>query len=98
MASNDEGHGSGDYDNVYLVADKFLREAGDQWLMLLGPPVTSEIETDIETGAETETGAASGSGAVVESKAKRQQLPNKLRPPRLVVTGGDDGIFEPKAP
>ena len=79
-------------------------------MLLLGPPVASGTETDtqtgaetetsaetqtgIETGAETETGAASGSGAVVESKAKRQQLPNKLRPPRLVVTGVDDGIFE----
>ena len=56
MASNDEGQGSGDCDNVYLAAEEFLREADDQQLMLLGPPVTSETETDIETGAETETG------------------------------------------
>ena len=53
MASNDEGHGSGDCDNVCLAADEFLREADDQRLMLLGPPVTSETKTDIETGTET---------------------------------------------
>ena len=57
MASNNEGQGSGDDDNVYLATEEFLREADDQELMLLGPPVTSEIETDIETGAESETGA-----------------------------------------
>ena len=98
MASNDEGQGSSDCDNVYMAAVEFLREADDQELMLLGPPVTSEIETDIETGAETETGAASWSRAGVEPKAKRQGLPNKLRTTRLVVTEVDDGNFEPKAP
>ena len=95
MASNDEGQGSGDCDNVYLAAEEFLREADDQGLMLLGPPVTSEIETDIETGAETETGIETGaqtetgaetSGAGIEPKANRQRLPNKLRTTRLVVT------------
>ena len=76
--------------------------------MLVGPPVTSEIETDIETGAktqtgiktgaETETGTDLGSGAGVEPKAKRQRLPNKLRTTRLVVMEVYDGNFEPKAP
>ena len=71
MASNDEGQGSRDCDNVYLAADEFLREADDQELMLLGPPVTLETETDIETGAQTETGAET-SGAGIEPKTKRQ--------------------------
>ena len=56
----------------------------------------AEIQTGIETGAET--GAASGSGAGVEPKAKRQQVPNKLRTTRLVVTEVDNSNFEPKAP
>ena len=51
LASNNEGHGSGDCDDVYLAADKFLNLANNQRLLLLGPPVTSE--TDIETGTET---------------------------------------------
>ena len=113
MASNDEGQGSGYCDDVYLAADEFLSLADDQPMLLLGPPVASGTETNtqtdaetetcaqtqtgIETGAETETGAASGSGAGVETKAKRQQLPNKLRTTRLVVTEVDDGNFEPKA-
>ena len=49
----------------------------------------------MQTGAETETCAASGSGAGVEPKAKRQQLPNKLGTTRLVVTEVDNGNFEP---
>ena len=58
MASNDEGQGSGDFDDVYRAADEFLNLANDQRLFLLGPPVATETEmTDIETGAETETGA-----------------------------------------
>ena len=92
MASNDEGHGSSDFDDVYRAADEFLSLADNQPMLLLGPPVASGTETDtqtgaetetgaqtqigIETGAETETGAASGSGAGVEPKAKRQQLPS----------------------
>ena len=82
MASNNEGQGSGDCDNVYLAADEFLRLADDQRMLLLGPLVASETEIDIQTGAEieagaetetgTETGAASASGAGVEPKAKRQ--------------------------
>ena len=81
-------------------------------MLLLGPPVASGTETDMQTGAETETGAeiqtgietsaetgaASGSGAGVEPKAKRQRLPNKFGTTRLVLTEVDDGIFEPKAP
>ena len=111
MASNDEGHGSGDCDDVYRAADEFFSLADDQPMLLLGPPVASGTETDtqtrvetetetgaetqtgIETGAETQTGAASGSGAGVEPKAKRQQLPNKLRTTRLVVTEVDGGNF-----
>ena len=113
MASNDEGQGSGDRDNVYLAAEEFLRDADDQELMLVGPPIRSQIETDVETDAETETGAeteagietgaktetgAETSGAGVEPKAKRQRLPDKLKTTRLVVTEVDDGNFEPNAP
>ena len=114
MASSNEGQGSGDCDDVYRAADKFFSLTDDQPMLLLGPPVASGTETDTQTGAktetgaeiqtsmkigaETETGAASGSGAGVEPKAKRQQLPNKLRTTRLVVTEVDDGNFEPKAP
>ena len=58
----------------------------------------AENQTGIETNTEIETGAASGSGAGVEPKAKRQRVPNKLRTARLVVTEVDDGNFEPKAP
>ena len=108
MASNKEGQCSGDCDDVYWAADEFLSLADDQPMLLPGPPVASGIETDtqtgaetqtgIETGAETETGVASGSGAGVEPIAKRQRLPNKLRATRLVVTEVDDDNFEPNAP
>ena len=57
MASNDEGQGSGDCDNAYLAADKFLSLADDQRMLLLGPLVASGTETDMHTGAQTETGA-----------------------------------------
>ena len=93
MASNDEGQGSGDCDDVYRAADEFFSFTDDQQMLLLGPPVASGTETDTQTGAETETGAASGSGAGVEPKAKRQRLPNKLRTTRLVVTEVDDNNF-----
>ena len=81
MASNDEGQGSGDCDDVYRVANKFLNLADDQQLLLLGPPVSSEtgIETGAETGIETETGTETGAetgtetgGAGIEPKPKRQ--------------------------
>ena len=114
MASNDEGQASGDCVDVYRAADEFFSLIDDQPMLLLGPPVASGTETDtqtgagtetgaetqtgIRTGAETETGAASGSGAGVEPKAKRQRLPNKRRTTRLVLTEVDDGSFEPKAP
>ena len=112
MASNDEGQGSGDCDDVYLAADEYFSLTDDQPMLLLGPPVASGNETDTQTGAETETsaeiqtgietgaetGAASGSGAGVEPKAKRQRVPNKLRTTRVVVTEVDDDNFEPTAP
>ena len=120
MASNDEGQGSGDCDDIYRAVDEFFSLIDDQQMLLLGPPVASGTETntqpgaetDTQTGAETktdaeiqtgietgiETGAASGSGAGVESKAKRQRVPNKLGTTRLVVMEVDDGNFEPKAP
>src|SRR4051812_50144597 len=108
MTSNDEGQGSGDCDDAYRAADEFFSLDDDQPMLLLGPPVASGTETDTQTGAETETGAqtqtgietgaASGSGAGIEPKAKRQRLPNKLRSTRLVVTEVDDDNFEPKAP
>ena len=46
MASNDEGQGSGDCDDVYLEADEFLSLAGDQPMLLPGPPVAWETQTD----------------------------------------------------
>ena len=66
-------------------------------MLLLGRPVASGTDTDMQTGDETETGAET-SGASIEPKAKGQRLPNKLRTTRLVVTEVDDGNFEPKAP
>ena len=108
MASNDEGQGSGDCDDAYRAADEFFSLTDDQPMLLLGPPVASGTETDTQTGVETETGtqtqtgietgAASGSGAGVEPKAKRQRVPNKLRTTRVVVTEVDGGNFEPTAP
>ena len=112
MASNDEGHGSGDCDDVYRAADEFFSFTDNQQMLLLGPPVASGTETDTQTGAETETGAqtqtgietgaetgaALGSEAGVEPKAKRQRVPNKLRTTRVVVTEVDDGNFEPNVP
>ena len=76
MASNDEGQGSGDCDNVYRAADEFFSLSNDQQMLLLGPLVAYGTETDTQTGAETktsteiqtsietgaETDAASGSG------------------------------------
>ena len=97
MASNDEGHGSGDCDDVYLAADEFLSLADDQRMLLLGPPIASETETDIETDAETET-CAETSGAGIEPKAKRQRRPNQLMTTRLVVMEMYGGIFGPTAP
>ena len=41
MASNDEGQGSGDCDDVYQAADEFFSLADDQPMLLLGPPVDS---------------------------------------------------------
>ena len=54
MASNDEGQGSGDCDDVYQAADNFFSLADNQPMLLLGP---SGTETDTQTNAETETGA-----------------------------------------
>ena len=75
MASNDEGQGSGDCDDVYLEADEFLSLADDQRMLLLGPPVASGTDTDMQTSDETETGAET-SGAGLEPKAKRPRRPN----------------------
>ena len=95
MASNDEGQGSGDCDDVYCGRRIFYpyRRSTD---VVAGPTVASgtktntqtgaetetgaETQTGIGTGAETETGAASGSGAGVEPKAKRQRLPRGAEP------------------
>ena len=62
MASNDEGQGSGDCNDVYRAADKFFSLAHDQPMLLLGPPVASGTKTDTQTGAETETGAETQTG------------------------------------
>ena len=76
-----------------------MREANDQRMLLLGPPVTSGTDTDMQTGDATDTGADTGaetSGAGLEPKAKRPWRPNQLMTTRLVVTEMDDGNFEPK--
>ena len=62
MASNDEGQGSGDCDDVYRTADGFFSLTNDQPMLLLGPLVASGTETDTQTGAETETGAETQTG------------------------------------
>ena len=43
MASNDEGQGSGDCDDVYRAADKFFSLTDDQQMLLLGPSVASVL-------------------------------------------------------
>ena len=101
MASNNEGQGSGDCDDVYLTAHEYLSLANDQWLLLLGPPVSSEtdIETGAETGVETQIGTETGTetGKAIEPKPNRRcRCPNQLLTTRLVVTEVDDGNFEPK--
>ena len=69
MASNDEGHGSGDCDNVYRATDEFFSLTDDQPMLLLGPPVASGTETDTQTGAETDTqtGAETDTGAEIQT-------------------------------
>ena len=62
MASNDEGQGSGNCDDVYLAVDEFLSLADDQPMLVMGPPVASGIKTDTQTGAVTETGAETQTG------------------------------------
>ena len=75
--------------------------ADDQRMLLLGRPVASGTDTDMQTSAETETGADTGadtSGTGLEPKAKRPQRPNQLMTTRLVVTEMDDIIFGPTVP
>nr|XP_020153332.1 endoglucanase 1-like [Aegilops tauschii subsp. strangulata] len=91
MASNDEVRGSGDC-NVYEAADAYLNLLDEQRL-LQAPPVTSETETDIETGAETETGTETDE-AGIEPKPKRIRCPNQLITTTLVVTEVDSGNFD----
>ena len=69
MASNDEGQGSGDCDDVYRAADEFFSLTDDQQMLLLGPPVASGTETDTQTGAETDTqtGAETETGAEIQT-------------------------------
>ena len=50
MASNDEGQGSSDCNDVYLAADEFLSLADDQRMLLLGPPIASWTDTNMHTG------------------------------------------------
>ena len=68
MASNDEGQGSGDCDDIYRAADEFFSLTDDQPMLLLGPPVASGTETDTQTGAETDT----QTGAETETDAEIQ--------------------------
>ena len=62
MASNDEGQGSGDCDDIYRAADGFFSLTDDQSMLLLGPPVASGTKTNTQTGAETETSAQTQTG------------------------------------
>ena len=64
MASNDEGQGSGDSDDVYPAADEFLSLA-DETETGAETETDAETKTGIETGAQTETGAET-SGAGIE--------------------------------
>ena len=102
MASNDEGQGSGDCDDVYRAANEFSNLADDQRLFLLGPPVALETETDIETGAETgvetQTGTETGEAGIEPKPKRRRRRPNQLITTRVVVTEVDGGNFEPKQP
>ena len=70
MASNDEGQGSGDCDDVYRAADKFFSLADDQPMLLLGPQVASGTQTDTQTDAETETGAETQTGIETSAETK----------------------------
>ena len=69
MARNDEGHGSGDCDDVYRAADEFFSLTDDQPMLLLGSPVASGTETDTQTSAETvtQTGAEIETGAEIQT-------------------------------
>ena len=73
MASNDEGQGSVDCNDVYRAADEFFSLADDQPMLLLGPPVASGTETDMQTSAKTETGAetCTGSCSRISSRTRR---------------------------
>ena len=63
MASNNEGQGSSDCDDVYRAADEFFSLADDQ-------PVASGTDTDTQTSAKTETGAETQTG--VETGAETE--------------------------
>ena len=79
MASNDEGQGSGDCDDVYQAADEFFSLTDDQPMLLLGPPVASGTETDTQSGVETETGARTQTG--IETAAETEAaLPRGAEP------------------
>ena len=69
MASNDEGQGFDDCNDVYRAADEFFSLTDDQPMLLLGPPVASGTETDTQTGAETDTqtGAETDTGAEIQT-------------------------------
>lgn len=75
MASNDEGQGSGDCDDVCRAADEFFSFTDDQQMLLLGPASGTETDTqtgadtDTQTGAETDTqtGAETDTGAEIQT-------------------------------
>ena len=56
MASNDEGQGSGECDDVYRAVDEFFSLAD----IKTGAETQTGIETETETGAETQTGIETG--------------------------------------
>ena len=79
MASNDEGQGSGECDDVYRAVDIFLSLADNQPMLLLGPSVASGTETDTQTGAETKTGAETQTG-IETGTEMRPALPRGAEP------------------
>ena len=100
MASNDEGQGSGDCDDVYRAADEFFSFTDDQQMFLLGPASGTETdpqtgaETDTQTGAETDTGAeiqtgietGAETGAASGSGAGVEPKAKRQRPPNKLRT------------
>ena len=95
MASNDEGHGSGDCDDAYRAADEFFSLTDDQPMLLLGPPVASGTETDTQTGAEAKTSAQTQTG--IETGAETETGAQTQTGIETGAASGSGAGVEPKA-